>query len=140
MRRAGAIAWLALTGLAALVLLVGWLVSPAIRHQIPFGHLARALTYDIAIMAPAIRYLRKHPRKAIAMPTPHYVYPCQYPGCLARYDETQDGRTEKTGAVLTGWIYPWDAEAKGELPEQFSGDIPGHEHILNVMHRVEVES
>jgi hypothetical protein len=59
------------------------------------------------------------------------MYPCQYPDCPARYDETRDGIVDGTGATLTGWQYPWD--------EEVSGDTPEHEHILNVMHKVEVD-
>ena len=59
------------------------------------------------------------------------MYPCQYPGCTARYDETLDGKVEGTGALLTGWIFPWDVEAKA--------DVRTHEHILNIMHHIEVD-
>ena len=62
---------------------------------------------------------------------PKTMYPCQYPDCRARYDETLDGKIEGTGAVLTGWIFPYDAEA--------IADIRTHEHVLNILHKVEVE-
>jgi hypothetical protein len=79
---------------------------------------------DFAIMASALSY-----RKAT---TVKYLYPCQYPGCQAQYDETLDGKFEGTGGQLTGWLYPQDAE---------SDDItPTHDHIVNVMHRIEVEA
>jgi hypothetical protein len=69
------------------------------------------------------------------------MYPCQYPGCNARYDETiagtsgslYPGDTENTEAgMFTGWIYPHDAEMQGD-------DItPTHDHIINVLVKVEV--
>lgn len=61
------------------------------------------------------------------------MYPCQYPDCQARYDETLDGKIEGTGAVLTGWIFPYDAET-------VSWASTNHEHILNVMHKIEVDT
>lgn len=133
MKRAGAIAWLALTGLAALFLVTVWLFSSSVRHHYPFHQLAKALTSDIAIMAPAIRYLRNHPRKAITVPPRiKYLYPCQYPGCQARYDEELDGTTDDQSRTLSGWVYPQDAEVEE--------DTPTHGHIINVLHRVEVEA
>src|SRR5215813_2399296 len=38
------------------------------------------------------------------------LYPCQYPGCIARYDETLVGTTDSGPGVLNGWLYPHDAE------------------------------
>jgi hypothetical protein len=91
------------------------------------------------------------------------MYPCQYPDCNARYDETIAGRVQcptcaqffvpssgtvvrrhreqggtatcpgsysNTG-ILNGWIYPHDVEEKD--------DVRTHDHILNVMHKVEVD-
>jgi hypothetical protein len=68
------------------------------------------------------------------------MYPCQYPGCDARYDETIAGTTETTHdgdveqtlpGVLTGWVWPHAAEQEG--------DVGTHDHILNIMHKVEVD-
>ena len=61
------------------------------------------------------------------------MYPCQYPDCDARYDETLDGTTDDQPGILNGWVYPHDAEHVGDKP------VPVHDHILNMMHKVEVE-
>jgi hypothetical protein len=63
------------------------------------------------------------------------MYPCQYPECTARYDETLDGKIEGTGALLTGWVFPWDAESTA-----VEESVRTHEHILNIMHKVEVDT
>lgn len=129
MKRKLAIAWLALTGLTALFVIGAWLLSSDIRHAYTFWEMARAASVDFAIMAPAIRHLRKGdtvPKKIL--------YPCQHPGCEARYDETLDGMIVTKGNAtgkLTGWMYPWDPEAEG--------DQKTHEHILNTMHKMEVD-
>jgi hypothetical protein len=62
------------------------------------------------------------------------MYPCQYPGCNARYDESLDGQTEDVAGDnirLNGWIYPWDAET--------AESILTHDHVINVLVKVEVE-
>jgi hypothetical protein len=41
----------------------------------------------------------------------------------------EDGRP----GILTGWVYPHDAEAEGD-PR-----TPVHDHIINVLHKVEVD-
>lgn len=63
------------------------------------------------------------------------MYPCQYPDCPARYDETQAGKVEGLGAVLTGWMFPWDTETT-----TVEDNVRSHEHILNVMHKIEVDT
>ena len=60
------------------------------------------------------------------------MYPCQYLNCKARYDETLDGKIEGTGAMLTGWLFPSDAEVVSSAAS--------HEHILNIMHKIEVDT
>lgn len=55
MKRKLAIAWLALTGLVLAFVIIAWLVLPTGE---PFWHLAKSITADIALMTPAIRYLR----------------------------------------------------------------------------------
>jgi hypothetical protein len=59
MKRILVIAWSVFAGLAALFLVIGWLVSPAIRHTYPFGDFMKAMSADTATLVPAIRYLRK---------------------------------------------------------------------------------
>lgn len=58
------------------------------------------------------------------------MYPCQYPDCPALYDETQDGRIDGMGAMLTGWLFPPGTQVSTAM-------IRSHEHILNIMHKVE---
>jgi hypothetical protein len=59
-----AIGWLVLLGITGAFLLVGWMVLPTGE---PFWQLAKALTTEVALAAPAVRYLRRTPadRKAI---------------------------------------------------------------------------
>ena len=54
--------WAALCGLTVAFLVIGWMVLPTGE---PFWMMAKGATAGIAIMAPAIRYLRNHPRKEI---------------------------------------------------------------------------
>jgi hypothetical protein len=70
-------------------------------------------------------------RKGDIMPK-KIMYPCQYPDCPARFDETLAGTTDDQPGVNTGWIYPHDAEKRG--------DVGTHDHILNAMHKVEVDN
>ena len=60
------------------------------------------------------------------------MYPCQYPGCQAMYDETQDGRIDGLGAMLTGWKFPASSQS-------VQATVRPHEHVLNIMHKVEVD-
>jgi len=62
MKRNLVITWLVLTAGVGLFLVIGWFVLPT---GLPFWRMAKGLTCDIALMSPAIRYLRNNPRKAI---------------------------------------------------------------------------
>lgn len=57
-KRRLAIGWLVLTGLAGLFLIVGWLT---LATGETFWMMAKALSADIAMASPAIRYLRRTP-------------------------------------------------------------------------------
>jgi hypothetical protein len=58
-KRKIAIGWLILTGATALFLIVGYFILWP--EEDPFWQVARAFATDIALMSPAIRYLRRTP-------------------------------------------------------------------------------
>lgn len=45
------------------------------------------------------------------------MYPCTHPSCQARFDAKLVGLSDGESGTLTGWVYPWDAEVEGDIPD-----------------------
>ena len=63
MKRKLAIGWLALCGATFAFLLVGFIFW---HGQDPFWQWAKAISSTVALSAPAVRYLRNHPKGEIS--------------------------------------------------------------------------